>query len=464
MTDIKLNGSASAAVHITYDQLSLRKGLTLANGASTTYTRQLNGDLSQLIQAFVGASVTFTYGFNKVNQETTRSVSDSTFLWHPTAASNTSYGVANSVNEYPAVGGASYQYDANGNLKNDGLWSYVYDTENHLLTATKAGTAAAYVYDGLHRQVQKSVGAVKTRYVYAGWQRLADYDGTSGSLQQRYVYGTNLTDLLLEVDSTGLVTYVHCDRTYSPIALTGTSGVINNRYAYSPYGDSGPMAGISIGFSGMRYDAETNLYYCNRRYYSPACGRFLQPDPAGFQDSLNLYTYVGNDPLDLIDELGQYVTGTYDVSNHHLHLTDENGNEFDSSDIFSGNGRWKNDPTQSGVEDHGPIPPGLGFNIQPKIRIQKYPNKFEYPLQVARGITKRHDFTLHPGSQSNGCITFNSDEPMEDKDGNKNPKYPHNNDFDRLEKFLDKQTRKNGNIGRLDVVSGTLVNKSGYWF
>ena len=100
---------------------------------------------------------------------------------------------------------------------------------------------------------------------------------------------------------------------------------------------------------------------------SPACGRFLQPDPAGFQDSLNLYTDVGNDRLDLIDELGQYVTGTYDVSNHHLHLTDENGSEFDSSDIFSGNGRWKNDPTQSGVEDHGPVPPGLGFNIQPEI-------------------------------------------------------------------------------------------------
>ena len=213
----------------------------------------------------VGASVTFTYGFNKVNQETTRSVSDSTFLWHPTAASNTWYGVANSVNEYPAVGGASYQYDANGNLKNDGLWSYVYDTENHLLTATKAGTAAAYVYDGLHRQVQKSVvlGSLCLR-------RMAKICLTTTELvdhsQQRYVYGTNLTDLLLEVDSTGLVTYVHCDRTYSLIALTGTSGVINNRYAYSPYGDSGPMAGISIGFSGMRYDAETNLYYCNRRY------------------------------------------------------------------------------------------------------------------------------------------------------------------------------------------------------
>lgn len=44
----------------------------------------------------------------------------------------------------------------------------------------------------MHRQSQKTVGAVKWRYVYSGWLRIVDYDGVGGTLQNRYVYGTEL--------------------------------------------------------------------------------------------------------------------------------------------------------------------------------------------------------------------------------------------------------------------------------
>jgi hypothetical protein len=46
------------------------------------------------------------------------------------------------------------------------------------------------------------------------------------------------------------------------------------------------------------------LCYYRARYYSPSFGRFLQTDPVGQQDDLNLYMYVRNDPMNHIDPSG----------------------------------------------------------------------------------------------------------------------------------------------------------------
>ncbi|MDP9156022.1 MAG: RHS repeat-associated core domain-containing protein [Pseudomonadota bacterium] len=46
------------------------------------------------------------------------------------------------------------------------------------------------------------------------------------------------------------------------------------------------------------------MYYYKARFYSPSLGRFLQTDPAGMKDDLNLYAYVGNNPLNGVDPTG----------------------------------------------------------------------------------------------------------------------------------------------------------------
>lgn len=60
-------------------------------------------------------------------------------------------------------------------------------------------------------------------------------------------------------------------------------------------------------YTGRRFDSETGLYYYRARYYSPVLGRFLQVDPVGYGDDLNLHAYVGNDPLNRVDPTGMYV-------------------------------------------------------------------------------------------------------------------------------------------------------------
>jgi len=57
-------------------------------------------------------------------------------------------------------------------------------------------------------------------------------------------------------------------------------------------------------FSTKYYDAEIGLYYYGYRYYSPSMGRWLNRDPIEEQGGLNLYGFVGNNPVDRWDFLG----------------------------------------------------------------------------------------------------------------------------------------------------------------
>ena len=58
-------------------------------------------------------------------------------------------------------------------------------------------------------------------------------------------------------------------------------------------------------FTGREWDSETGLYFYRARYYDPEAGRFISRDPIGFTGGdMNLYGYVGNNPLNAIDPMG----------------------------------------------------------------------------------------------------------------------------------------------------------------
>jgi len=82
-------------------------------------------------------------------------------------------------------------------------------------------------------------GSTKIQYVYAGWQRIADYDGVTNTLQNRYVYGVGLDEPLVQVSSSGVLSYLHTDRLGSIIATTDSTGAVTNRSKYSPIGEKG---------------------------------------------------------------------------------------------------------------------------------------------------------------------------------------------------------------------------------
>ncbi len=159
-----------------------------------------------------------------------------------------------------------------------------------------------FVYDGDGGRVKKTTAAGTT--VFLG----QSYEIAPGNVATKYVFAGS--QRIAAKDSTGLKFY-HGDHLGSSNVITDQTGTKIELAEYAPYGTLARREGTgNVGhkFTGQRLDADTGLYFYNARYYDPTLGRFISADsivqaPASPQ-TLNRYTYAGNNPARFIDPSG----------------------------------------------------------------------------------------------------------------------------------------------------------------
>jgi RHS repeat-associated protein len=215
------------------------------------------------------------------------------------------------VNTKNQISDTGFVYDAAGNLTNTpnpGGLTMVYDAENRMTSAA----GVTYTYDGDGKRAMKSTAGTPPQPFKLYW-----YGTSSDPLFETDAAGTVTDEYIFfggkrtaRKKSSGEINYYFADYLGSSRVVTSDTGSILDDSDFYPFGKEVPFASAADNpylFTGKERDTETGLDFFIARYYSSAYGRYMTPDwadaPAavpyadfGNPQSLNLYTYVGNNP------------------------------------------------------------------------------------------------------------------------------------------------------------------------
>jgi RHS repeat-associated protein len=239
----------------------------------------------------------------------------------------------------------AFVYDGNGNLLDDGERTYQWDAKNRLIEAKRGADTWQWGYNAFDQRVsEKKNGVVTKRWVWAGGNQPAEERDAAGNVTRRFYP---------QGEQAGAVKFFYTkDHLGSIREVMGANGTVVSSSCYDAWGvrtTVGAQDAASFGFTGHMEHKELGLVFTLYRAYDPATGRWLSRDPIGEEGGINLYGYVGNDPVNLWDPWG---------------LFKWYGN-------WGGPG-WTNGTDIWGEDDNFPRPGDLGYRPPINARDQEY--------------------------------------------------------------------------------------------
>jgi RHS repeat-associated protein len=315
---------------LAYDSFGDLATVSANFGATPLYaldisTRDLVGRISLKVETIDGVTHTSSYAYTPKGE--LRSVLiDGTisthFTYDPdgnrltrTSSAGTFIATYDAQDRLLTYGPESFTYTANGDLATrtnsatSQTTSYRYDVLGNLThVGLPDGRQIDYLIDGQNRRVGKLInGALVQAFIYDGALRpVAELDG-AGNLVQQFVYAShvNVPDYIIRGGALLLVIMDHLGSVRR--ILDSTSGATLEAVEYDAWGSvlSDTQPGLQpFGFAGGIYDRDARLVRFGARDYDSEVGRWLARDPARFENGArnpNLYVYVANDPVDLVD-------------------------------------------------------------------------------------------------------------------------------------------------------------------
>ncbi len=208
--------------------------------------------------------------------------------------------------------GKALTYDQIGNLENDGTYTYTWDEGRQLASMNKADQEIKFKYNEDGIRTEKIVNGKTTKYHLLGDKVTYETDGTDSIY---YTYDAN--DNLISMNLNGTEYYYIRNGQHDIIGLFDSTGSQMVSYSYDTWGNILSIDGTlkdTVGiknpyrYRGYRYDAETELYYLQSRYYNPDMGRFINADGiTGVQGEIfshNMFAYCLNNPINRTDDSG----------------------------------------------------------------------------------------------------------------------------------------------------------------
>jgi RHS repeat-associated protein len=299
------------------------------NIASWSLIRDNNGRITQKTEIAEGATSEYSYTYDTMGRLLTVTKDGALveeYRYDPNGTRNyemnTMRGITGRSFTYSdedhllTAGNIRYEYDLDGFLTNktdltnpSDKTAYIYSSRGELLRVTlPGGKVIEYVHDPLGRRIAKKIdGAITEKYLWQGLTRLlAIYDGAD-NLLMRFEYADDR--MQVAVTTEGVTYYLAYDQVGSLRVVADSAGNVVKRVDYDSFGniinDTKEDLKIPFGFAAGLHDRDTGLVRFGFRDYDPDIGRWTGKDPIFFAGGdTDLYGYVLNDPVNLIDPFG----------------------------------------------------------------------------------------------------------------------------------------------------------------